>query len=189
MTRFNTKTIIFWAYFAAVFIISHLKFWQPTGSFIVTAVINLCLMFGAAFLSRYFFVLDQLIDIVFTNPQSSLALAVAPLLSLKQYKQTLILLGQRNKELTKLALKSVLFQVAWVVLAFFILTSTAGIFGKTLVMAIGLHLLLTEWEDFMDKKDMGWLFWQIKRTLGIKEQKYYLYLMTGIFIILSLMLV
>lgn len=86
------------------------------------------------------------------------------------------------------AFYSSLFQTCWAVLAFFTLTSTAGLFGKALVMAIGLHLLLEEWEDVLASRGISWLFWPIKREVSPREQKWFLWGMTGVFVILTFLL-
>jgi len=84
---------------------------------------------------------------------------------------------------------SFLFQVAWFFLALFAVTSTSSLFGKALVMAIGLDLLLTEWQSQLKNNSFSWLFWQIKREISLKEQKIFLYLMTGLFSLLTLFLI
>jgi len=73
-----------------------------------------------------------------------------------------------------------LFQLAWVVLAFFAVTSAAGWFGKTLVLTLGLRILLEEWSEYVKDREAlkQKLFWQIKREFSDSELKIYLIVMT-----------
>lgn len=189
MPRFQTKTLIFWGYFAAVFLVGRINSFQLAWSFWQTSFLTLILLLLAAFLGANFLKIDQLIYVYFTRPELPLSLEVKQLIKQRNFKGAWQLLTARGIEQRELALKSVLFQVVWVGLALFTLTSTAGVFGKTLVMAIGLSLLVQEWEDILAKRGFSWLFWQIKRQVGLREQKYYLYLMTGLFVILTLLLI
>ena len=66
---------------------------------------------------------------------------------------------------------------------------TNVVFGKTMVMAVGLHLLLDEWEAVLSGRDIDWIFWQIKREVTLREQKAFIWVMTGIFGMLSLLLI
>ncbi len=195
--RLTTKRLIFLAYFLVIFILYQLssffpgpEFWTKALSFnfLRYSFRELILWFAGAFLGAYFIKLEQIFYVYFTHPEEALSVEVKNLINQKRKKEVWQLLRQRVGE-QKLAFRSALFQVIWVVLAFFVLTSTSSVFGKTLVMAIGLYLLLKEWEAMLDKKEINWLFWQVKRVIAPKEQKIFLWGMTGIFAVLSLLLI
>lgn len=188
MKRLRTKELIFLTYFIATFILRKISGFSLTWYFLVNSFSDLILWFSGALIGAYFIKIDQLIYIYFTQPQASLSLEFKSLKDQKRKKEAWGLLKQRVTE-QRLAFRSVLFQAGWIILALFTLTSTAGVFGKTLVMAIGLHLLLDEWQDVLKGRDISWLFWQIKRPIPIKEQKAYLWIMTALFGILSLLLI
>ena len=150
--------------------------------------IDLILWFGGVILGGYFIKLEQLVYVFYIHPKEPLSLEIKGLLGERKIKEAWKLLKERVGE-QKLAFRSAVFQVVWLGLALFTLTSTSSIFGKALVMAIGLHLLLDEWEGFLGEKSLSWLFWQIKRVVLFKEQKYFLLVMTGLFCVLSLLLI
>jgi len=184
MKRITTKTIIFWSYFLATFILKKL-FSSPL---LKLSLFDLIFWLAGALAGAHFLKIDQLFYIFFSNPEDQLCLQAKWLIKEKKFAQCWDLLSSKVEE-QKLASRSILFQLAWVILAFFTLTSTLGVFGKTLVMAIGLHLLLDQWEDVLEGQNLDWLFWQLKKKLTLKKQKCFLWLMTGLFSFLTLLLI
>jgi len=195
--KFRTKHLIFLGYFLGIFVLRKISFFSFSLSFLRSSIGELILWLGGAILGGYFIKLEQLVYVFFIHPNEPLSLEIKGLL--KQNPTSLKLCGARRREMwrllkervteQKLAFRSALFQLVWLVLAFFTLTSTGSVFGKTLVMAIGLHLLLDEWEGILRKRTIYWLFWQIKREVSLREQKVFLWAMTGGFSLLSLLLI
>lgn len=105
-----------------------------------------------------------------------------------QYFTALSLLYDRRLEAERLTFRSSLFMAIWVPLAFFATTSTPQLFGKGVVMGVMLHILFDSWR--LQKTDPRRLhlrlFWLIKREVLESERLIFLWVMTGIFIILSL---
>ncbi|PIS08772.1 hypothetical protein COT75_04795 [Candidatus Beckwithbacteria bacterium CG10_big_fil_rev_8_21_14_0_10_34_10] len=187
MKRLGGKTLIFLSYFLAAFILRKIRFFSLSYEFIEASLFEFIFWFSGIFLGVHFLKFDQFFHAYFTQPDKPLSLEVKALVQQKKIGQAWDLLSLREGE-QKLAFRSFFFQIAWVGLAIFTLTSTSSLFGKTLLMAIGLRLLLEEWEDILQKKDISWLFWQIGKPVSLKEQKKYLYLMTIVFSFLSLLL-
>lgn len=195
--RITTKQLIFLAYFLGIFILSRISSFRFSLLFFQSVIWDLILWMTGAVLGGYFVKIDQLLYVYFTHPEAPLSLEIKELL--KKNPTSLKLRGARRREAwnllsqrvgeQKLAFRSALFQAGWTVLAFFTLTSTNVIFGKTMVMAVGLHLLLDEWEAILSGRGISWIFWQIKREVGVREQKTFVWAMTGIFCILSLLLI
>lgn len=127
--------------------------------------------------------LDKVAYIYILHPEVQAAQYVKYQISQKQFKAAWQSLNARAKEFDKLTTRSLLFQLAWVVLAFFAVTSSAGWFGKTLVLTIGGRLLFEQWQDWV--KDRAGLkqklFWQVKREWRDGEVKIYLIAMTAVF--------
>lgn len=127
--------------------------------------------------------LDKIAYIYILYPETQIAQYVKYQISQKQFKSAWQSLNLRAKEFDKLTTRSLLFQLAWVVLAFFAVTSSAGWFGKTLVLTIGGRLLFEQWQGWV--KDRAGLkqklFWQVKREWGDGEVKIYLIVMTAVF--------
>ena len=145
--------------------------------------------FCGGFLGWNLLFLDSVTAYYFTHPEKNLheqAKAV--------FKQNGILAwfkffsGQEIKE--KSTLRSALFQLAWVFLAFFTVTSTLSWLGKGLLMALGLHLLLDQWQrQRKSPLDLNrQLFWQIKRPVSLEEQKNYLLIITASFLLLTVLI-
>jgi len=141
-----------------------------------------------AYVGYWLLSLDRLIDVYFTHPETKLSVYIRGLISKNKVKQAVSDLEKYKDFQKNLALRSALFQAIWVPLGFFTLTSTASLFGKSVVIGLGFHLLLDEWEDVKSGKGISWLFWQIKRKISEKEQKVYLWTMTGVFLVFTLML-
>lgn len=129
---------------------------------------------------------DKIAYVYIIHPEAQVSQYVQYQIQLKRFKSAFGVLKTRSGEFDKLTTRSMLFQVAWVVLAVFSITSVAGGFGKALVMALGLRILLEEWREYL--KDKGKLklklFWQVKREVSDHELKWYLYVMTGVFLLL-----
>ena len=132
-------------------------------------------------------VLDRWLWVYWTRPEAQLSYRVRWLVKQKRIKEAWEEILRRKEEQDKLAFRSVLFQLAWVGLAFFAVTSTVGLFGKGVVMGVGLHLLYDEWKDYLKSAELlrDWLFWPIKRPVSLKETRAYLWLMTLSFGVLS----
>ena len=109
----------------------------------------------------------------------------------RRFKKAAEMVALRIGEFDKLTTRSVLFQFAWVVLTIFTLTSTAGWFGKTMIMALGLHILIDQWQLYMKDKEAlkKQLFWQIQRPISDKELQWYLYILSGLFLWFVLLLI
>ena len=126
---------------------------------------------------------DKIAYIYILHPDSQAAQYVKYQISQKQFKAAWRSLNARSREFDKLTTRTMLFQLTWVVLAFFAVTSSAGWFGKTLVLTIGGRLLFEQWQEWV--KDRAGLkqklFWQIKREWTDSEVKIYLIVMTAVF--------
>lgn len=185
MKKVITKTLIFVGYFIITFFLNKAGTFKLQSAYLTTSGIDLVLWLLGAVLGSHFLKIDQLIYVYFTRPELPLSLDVRGLISQKKIGEAWDLLDERSLEQKQLAFRSFLFQISWVVLVLFTLTSTASYFGKALVMGIGLKLLLEEWDDFLHQGNIAWVFWQVKREVGLKEQRVYLWIMTGIFTILT----
>jgi len=135
--------------------------------------------------------LDRLVYAYLLYPEEQLSQQIQYRVGKKDFKGVLELMHRRRGEQKRLAFRSVLFVVAWVVLALFALTSTPGLYAKGLVMGLGLHLAYDFWRDQKSNPEglNQKLFWQIKRRVGLREQRMFLYVYWGVFLGLTLMLV
>lgn len=121
-------------------------------------------------------------------PKEQLSQQFAWLVKERRYREALSLLDNRRGEQNKLTFRSALFMVAWVPLAFFALTSTSGLFGKGVVMGLMFHILVDSWR--LQRADSTRLnerlFWQVGRVVRPEEQLVFMYVLSGVFVLLSL---
>jgi hypothetical protein len=194
MGKFSLKNLIFIGFFVGIFGVKILRL----GNF--SSLISLA--FWQAWLWQFGLwlagglvgwqlpKLDQLLWVWFTYPQDKISLYIKSLVSQKKIKQLISELASYKSSQLHLTSRSFLFQLAWVALAIFTITSTASNFSKGLIMGLGLYLLFDNWQDQAKNPTIlnSWLFWQIKRPVSLEEQKWYLGIMTGIFGVLSLLI-
>ena|SRR5581483_3625760 len=92
------------------------------------------------------------------------------------------LLASTRSERTNLILHTILFQVIFVVLSFWVVTSSPSIFGRGLVLAFLLHLLL---DEVMDLRSIGNLTaWFRNLPVQFDQMQLNIYLITNFVIIL-----
>ena len=106
-----------------------------------------------------------------------------------QYKYSLALLFETQKERKKLIFHSVVFQIVLLVAVFFVLTSSSGLLGKGLVLVLFLQTLVSQFDEFLKTGRMDSWFWQVKISLPSNFQALYLLLLFLIFFGFSLFLV
>ncbi len=123
---------------------------------------------------------DRIAYIYILHPEAQVAQYVKYQIGQKQFRTAWRSLSLRAADFDKLTTRGLLFQAAWVVLAIFAMTSSAGWFGKTLVLALGIRILSEEWlEWFRDRAALRRkLLWQVKVEWEDKELKIYLIIMT-----------
>ena len=123
----------------------------------------------------------------YSYPSAQISQQFAWYIKAKKYLSAFELLDVRRLEQERLTFRSSLFMVIWVPLAFFALTSTAGLFGKGVVMGLMLHILSDAWR--LQQKEPRRLhirlFWLIKREITDEERLVFMYIISGIFIFFS----
>lgn len=187
--RLRMRHLIFLGYFLAIFLwrLLHSPLFPFEFKFLILEGKNLFLWILGGILGWNLPNLDYFVYVYFTNPEGELSLKAKYLIGQRKISQAIFLLKSRELHL---AFRGVLFRLVWIGLALFTLTSTASFLGKGLLMGLGLNLLLQEWREEKVNPQVlnSRLFWQIKRKVSLQEQKFYLWGMTGVFIILSLLI-
>lgn len=154
--------------------------------------LNLIWLWLGGLLGTFLLDLDHLIYTLVIYPQEETSFKAKSLLQQRQFKAMLALLISTRYERFKLSFHNALFQPIFAVFCFWVLTSTPGLLGKGLVMAMALHLLKDEFSSLFKQSDeftRKWLFWQIKREVSFKEQKIFVVLMLLVFLGLNLLLI
>ncbi len=136
--------------------------------------------------------LDHLLYTLWIYTVEPTSLQVKSLVKQNRFKEALVLLVNTHNERWRLSFHSALFQPIFYFFCFWVLSSTPNLFGKGLVVAMALHLLKDEFESLFTKGEEStrrWLFWQIKREITFKQQKFFLFIMLLFFLGLNLLLI
>ncbi|OGM12113.1 hypothetical protein A2Z22_03420 [Candidatus Woesebacteria bacterium RBG_16_34_12] len=125
---------------------------------------------------------DHFIYVYFLRPIEPMSLEVRSLVGGKNLRRAFELLITTRRERQKMIFHTVYFQIIFLVLTFFVITSSGSIFGRGLVLAFALHLLIDQIIDWMETKNLDNWFLNLPISLD-KEQKQ-LYLLGNIFLLL-----
>lgn len=109
--------------------------------------------------------LDHLIYIYFLRPHELTSQRVSYMLSKREVLKSLSLLARTRSERTSLIFHTAGFQLIFLVLTFLVVTSSGSLFGRGLVLAFFLHLLVDQAIDLMEGAERnwfgGWGYWFI----------------------------
>lgn len=153
---------------------------------------NLILLWLGGLVGTFLLDIDHLLYTLVIYPQEVTSMRVKSLVQQRRYKDTLILLADTENERVKLSFHNAIFQLVLYILCFFVLTSTGSLFGAGLVMAMALHLLMHELTLLLrggEEHLRRMLFWQVKRNISLRQQKFFIILMIFIFLGLNLLLI
>ncbi len=92
--------------------------------------------------------LDHLVYVFFLNPHEVTSQRVRFLCKNRQFKRCAQLLLSTGQERIGLIFHTILFQAIFMALTFWVMTSSTSLFGKGIVLAFSLHLVI----DQIDKK-------------------------------------
>ena len=84
--------------------------------------------------------IDHLIYVLFLSPQELTSQRIGFLWNKKEYKRMIELLYETRSERRGLVFHTIFFQLIFLVLTFWILSSSASLFGRGLVLSFALHL-------------------------------------------------
>jgi len=85
--------------------------------------------------------------------------------------------------------KNVLFQGAFVFLALFVITSSGSLFGAGMILAMYLGMLISQYHQLMATGNLNSWFWPIKTEITVANQKIYLGILAGFFLLLNLLFI
>lgn len=94
--------------------------------------------------------IDHLIYVFFLQPQDLTSQRVSSDLQKGDWKKSLNLLYLTRSERMGLIFHTVTFQLIFLVLTFLMMSSSSSLFGKGLVLAFSLHLLIDQIVDLME---------------------------------------
>ena len=99
--------------------------------------------------------MDHLIYVFFLGPQELTSQRVGFLWGRKEYKRLIELLYETRSERKGLIFHTIFFQTIFLVLTFWIMSSSSSLFGKGLVLSFALHLSIDQLVDMFEMKSLG----------------------------------
>lgn len=128
---------------------------------------------------------DRFVYSFLMKPEEALGLRLKELFQGKRFDEGLILLLTERHEQKELIMRSFLFVMVWMVLAFLAVTSIASPFGRGFVLGIGIHLGFDlVYDYFWNKIRFDQWFWQIKRVISEEEKRWFMMIVSIVFVLL-----
>ena len=131
---------------------------------------------------------DHLIYIYLLRPHELTSQRVNQMLGKRRFSDSLRLLAETRSERTKLIFHTATFQLIFLVLTFLVVTSSASIFGRGLVLAFYLHLLIDQAVDLVETGSLDNWFRELPVTLNSSQIKGYWLIMLFVVIIFGFLL-
>ena len=101
---------------------------------------------------------DHLIYVYFLKPHELTSKRVDYMVGKRNVSASLDLLAETREERKDLIFHTIFFQLIFVVLTFFVVTSSSSILGRGIVLAFSLHLLVDQAVDLMELGNLNaWL--------------------------------
>ncbi len=141
------------------------------------------------FMGLALFNLDHLVYLLWQVPDDPNTPVLKRLLKERKVMPILDFLSKTTPSRSRLVAHSIIFQLALVVLGFFALTSTAGIFGKGLMIGLFLYPLIAQGGALLRGEDIAGWFWQVGKVPERRHQAFYYLGMLAVFLIFSLLLI
>jgi hypothetical protein len=140
----------------------HLAYWFSFFVFITLARQYFDLSYWAFWLGGLFGIIlpdiDHLIYVYFVKPQDLSSQRVGYLINKKEIKRGIYLLYETRSERKELIFHSVFFQIIFLVLTFWVMSSSGSLFGRGLVLSFALHLSIDQVIDLTELKSFdNWL--------------------------------
>lgn len=128
--------------------------------------------------------IDHLIYVYFTGPQELTSQRVVSLVGKSEVIRTISLLYETRSERKGLIFHSFYFQILFWVLTFLVVSSSGSVFGRGLVTAFALHLIV---DEYLDLKQTGSLAnWFSQTGIVLPQERETLYLAANAVVLLIL---
>jgi hypothetical protein len=139
--------------------------------------INSLFMFLGLLGGSFILDIDHLIFWFYLRPNIEESRVVQSAFRNHDFKAIYRILDLTHHTHTNLIFHHYFFQVVLALISLFIFTSTQSIFTKSFILAINLHLLVDEINDFYTDKKLlqKWLFAREAKQLSIDSLKYYVF--------------
>ena len=118
--------------------------------------------------------IDHVVYVFFLSPQELTSQRANYMVGKRNFWEAVKILAETRSERKELIFHTIFFQFIFIILTFFVISSTGSVFGRGLVLAFCLHLLI---DQVVDLRQTGSLSnWFYNSPLKIPEAKTRLYL-------------
>lgn len=144
------------------------------------------LLWGAFFLD-----LDHLVYWLYLNPNIEESRLAQIALKKHDYTSVVKLLQATRHHHTNLIFHHFFFQVVLILISAFVFTSTGNVFAMAFLLALNIHLLVDEWEDYHRNPHhlQDWLFARETKQLPVAYLGRYISIFTILSLILTFLLI
>lgn len=127
---------------------------------------------------------DYFIYIYFLNPEKQISQQATALIEKRSLLKSWDLLATARAEHSDLIFHSVYFQIIFLVFAFLVVTSSS-LFGRGMVLAFALHLLVDQVTDEVERGGIRHWFSRLNVTLSEKQERWYLIIQVFVLVTLG----
>ena len=124
---------------------------------------------------------DHLLYVYFLKPKEAVSQKVSSLISEKKVRESWDVLAETRTQRPELIFHTAYFQMIFLALTLWVVTSSGNLFGRGLVLAFSLHILIDQFIDLMETKNLDNWF---RKTLVIKDKEYRRWYLAANFILL-----
>jgi len=163
-------------------------------SFLVMAVLRQYLQFSylpffvGALVGTFLPDIDHFIYIYYLRPHELTSQRAKSMIQKRDFVGSWNLLSSTRYERTNLVFHNAWFQVLFLILTFWVLSSSLNLFGRGLVLAFSLHLLVDQFIDLRDTKSLSNWFAQLSITLSRTQVTIYLLVVSSFLLFLAFFL-
>jgi hypothetical protein len=130
---------------------------------------------------------DRLVYSFLMKPEEALGKRLKDLFAEKKFVEGLTALLSEIHEQKELVMRSFLFLIVWLVMALLTVTSVSSAFARGFMLGIGIHIVFDLIYDyFWNHTRFDLWFWQIKREVSIEEKRWFVILVSIIFVLLAI---
>lgn len=142
-------------------------------------------------LGAFFLDFDHIIYWFYIKPNAEESRTAQSIIKSKKIIAAIRFLNETHKNHTSLIFHHFFFQVVLSLISFFVYTSSKDIFILSFLLALNIHLLVDEIEDyiFQPKHLQDWLFAREGKQLPIEQVRYYLILFIFFSLFFSFLLI
>jgi hypothetical protein len=119
-------------------------------------------------------IIDHILYAYVLRPDEVVSERIRFMIRNREFKSVFNYIIATKRERSKLIFHTAYFQIIFLILTFFVITSSGSLFGRGLVLAFSLHLLIEELSDFMDRRDITSWFREIPFEMNYDKIKVYI---------------